>query len=89
LTYNPVIAFEENAMTSSLVEVEEKARSLPAEDRARLVEILLESLAGGAVSEIDAAWRREIEDRVASYDRGEVATHAAEDVFAEATRIGR
>jgi len=41
------------------------------------------------VSEIDAAWRREIEDRVASYDRGEVATHAAEDVFAEATRIGR
>lgn len=76
-------------MTNSLVEVEEKACNLPAEERARLVEILLESLAGGAASDIDEAWRREIEDRVASYDRGEVETHAAEDVFAEAMRIGR
>jgi hypothetical protein len=32
---------------------------------------------------------REIEDRVAAYDRGETQTYAAEDVFAEARRLTR
>jgi hypothetical protein len=39
--------------------------------------------------EIEAAWDREISERVAAYERGEATVYAAEDVFAEARRLGR
>ena len=35
------------------------------------------------LSDIEAKWAREIEDRVAVFDRDETKTYAAEDVFAE------
>jgi putative addiction module component (TIGR02574 family) len=75
-------------MSVSLKELEEQIRLLPAEDRARLIEILLESL-HSPDSEIEAEWTREIEERVAAFDRGEVPAYAAEDVFAEARRLAR
>jgi putative addiction module component (TIGR02574 family) len=59
-----------------------------AEEREKLAEALLESL-HEPMSEIEKAWAEEIERRVAAYDRGEIATYAAEDVFAEARRISR
>lgn len=34
-------------------------------------------------------WAREIEDRVAAFDRGETTTYAAEDIFADAKRLSR
>jgi putative addiction module component (TIGR02574 family) len=64
-----------------------QARSLPAEERSRLVDLLLESLHEPPLAEVEAAWSKEIERRVAAYERGEVQTFAAEDVFAEARRI--
>jgi putative addiction module component (TIGR02574 family) len=76
-------------MTSSLKEIEQQARALVAEERAKLAESLLESLQGSLLSEIESAWAREIEDRVAAYDRGETHSYAAEDVFAEAQRLSR
>ena len=76
-------------MSVSLDEVEQQARMLPPDERARLAEMLLESLQDASLSEIEAAWQREIEDRVAAYDRGEVETYPAEQVFAEAKRIIR
>ncbi len=39
--------------------------------------------------EIEAAWESEIEKRVAAFDRGEVKTFLAEEVFAEARRVGQ
>ena len=39
--------------------------------------------------EIEAAWNKEIEARVAAYDRGERLTYAAEDVMAEAYRLAK
>lgn len=75
-------------MAMSFAEVEEQARILPPEERARLVEALLESLRETTLAEVEEAWRREIEARVAAYDRGDVQSHAAEDVFDEATRTG-
>jgi putative addiction module component (TIGR02574 family) len=75
-------------MATSLSDLEQQARSLPADYRARLAEVLLESLQG-TLSDVEAAWSREIEERVAAYDRGELQTFAAEDVFAEAKRITR
>ena len=45
--------------------------------------------AGPPLPEIEAAWDREIAERVAAYDRGEATVYAAEDVLAEARRLGR
>lgn len=74
-------------MTDLVAALAEQARSLPADERSRLVELLLESLHEAPLAEVDAAWAQEIERRVAAHARGEVTTYAAEDVFAEARRI--
>lgn len=75
-------------MAASLKQIEEQARALSAEERAKLAESMLESLQT-PVSEVEAAWAEEIERRVAAFDRGEMPTYAAEDVFAEARRLSR
>jgi putative addiction module component (TIGR02574 family) len=74
-------------MADLVAELAEQARSLSLDERSRLVELLLESLREPPLSDVEAAWTREIERRVAAYERGEVETFAAEDVFAEARRI--
>ena len=71
----------------TFAEIEEQARQLSAEDRARLAEALLESLLTPPDPEIEAAWDREIGERLARLDRGETRMYSAEDVFAEARRI--
>jgi len=75
-------------MAASLKDIEQQARGLVAEERAKLAETLLESLQS-PLADIEAAWAREIEDRVAAFDRGETQSYAAEDVFAEARRLSR
>ena len=76
-------------MPSSLKDVEQLARALATEERAQLAESLLASLQVPPLSDIETLWDREIEARVAAYDRGETQTYAAEDVFAEARRLSR
>ena len=76
-------------MSITLSDLEQQARALPAEERARLVEVLLDSLRATEVAEIEAEWHREIADRIAAYDRGEAQTFAAEEVFAEARRLAK
>ncbi|MBT9591545.1 MAG: addiction module protein [Thiobacillus sp.] len=76
-------------MSASLADVEKQARRLTPDERARLAEVLLESIQDNFISEIEAAWQLEIENRVASYERGENQTFPAEEVFAEAKRITR
>lgn len=76
-------------MSDTLKELERRARALTAEERAQLAELLLESLRDTPLAEIEAAWDREIEERAAAYDRGEMKTFSAEDVFAEARRLVR
>jgi len=75
-------------MTASFNEIEQQAKALAAEDRAKLAETLLESLQV-PLSEIEAAWAQEIEERIAEFDRGETQAYAAENVFAEAQRLTR
>ena len=74
-------------MPDVVAELAERGLSLGPEDRSRLVELLLESLHEPPLPDVEAAWDEEIKRRVAAYDRGEVETYAAEDVFAEARRI--
>ena len=76
-------------MSETLAELEQQARALPPDDRARLAEVLLESLQATPLSEVEAAWNREITERIAAYDRGDLQTISAEDVFAEARRNTR
>jgi putative addiction module component (TIGR02574 family) len=76
-------------MSNVLKELEEQAKALTAEERARLAEVLLESLQDAPIAEIEAAWDREVQQRVAAYDRGELQTVSAEDVFAEARRLAK
>jgi putative addiction module component (TIGR02574 family) len=75
-------------MSTSLKQIEEQARALPAEERAKLAESLLESL-HSTISDIESAWAEEIEQRIAAFDRGEISAYPAEDVFADARRISR
>jgi len=74
-----------SAMSALLKSIEEQARALSAEDRARLAESMLESL-HTSISEIEALWAEEIEERVSAFDHGEIASYSAEEVFAEAHR---
>lgn len=76
-------------MSSTLKELETQACSLSPQERARLVDVLLESLRGAPLAEIETAWDLEIEKRVAAYDRGELETFSAENVFAEARHLVR
>ena len=54
-----------------------------------VADVLLESLRDAPVAEIEAAWDLEIEKRIAAFDRSELATFSAEEVFAEARRLAR
>jgi hypothetical protein len=63
-------------MASSLKELEESARALSPEDRAKL-------------AEVEAEWAQEIGRRVAAFEKGELTGYPAEDVFAEARRLLR
>jgi putative addiction module component (TIGR02574 family) len=76
-------------MSDTLKELEAQARSLSSEERARLAEMLLESLRDAPLAEIEKAWEVEIAERAAAYDRGELPIFSAEDVFAEARRLAR
>lgn len=76
-------------MSITLKELEHQARALSPEERARLADVLLDSLRDSPLTEIEAAWDLEIENRVAAYDRGELETFSAENVFAEGRRLAR
>lgn len=75
-------------MSTSLKQIEEQARQLSAEDRAKLAESLLQSLRTSQ-ADVRAAWDAEIERRVAALDRGEMPLYPAEDVFTGIRRLKR
>ncbi|MBS0403935.1 MAG: addiction module protein [Proteobacteria bacterium] len=74
-------------MPDLVAELAGQARRLPVEERSRLVDLLLETLHESPIAEVEAAWAKEIERRVAAHERGEVETFDAADVFAEARHI--
>jgi len=74
-------------MSPNFSEVESQVRRLPPEERARLAEILLESLAEISVPAVEAAWDTEIRARIAAYERGELELIPAEETFARARKL--
>jgi putative addiction module component (TIGR02574 family) len=70
-------------MTTQVQDVLAKAVGLPPIERAELVEGILSSFDFHCRADIDAAWAREVEDRIDAYERGEIATIPASKVFEE------
>ena len=74
-------------MSSIVDEITQKARSLPAEDRARLAEELLSTLQDNVDPEVEAAWDVEIGRRLDEVDSGKAKLIPAAEVFAEVRRM--
>jgi len=74
-------------MASNYAELEQSARRLSPEDRARLAEAMAESLQDAMPPGVEAEWEAEIRRRVDAYERGEATLVPAEEVLAKARRI--
>lgn len=73
-------------MSSVLSDLKKKASQLSEQERAELALSLIESLDGPSDSDVEQAWRKEIERRVAQVERGEVQLIPGEEVFARVRR---
>jgi putative addiction module component (TIGR02574 family) len=70
-------------MSDRGVQILKDALSLPATERIALVERLLASLDAPVREQIGVLWGQEAEDRLDAFERGEIPTIAAQDVFDE------
>lgn len=73
-------------MTYSADKVLHQALSLSANERVVIVEKLLYSLDKPNV-DIDEIWAKEVDARIEAYEKGEMETVSAEDVFAKYRRL--
>ncbi len=62
-------------------QVFEDALSLPVNERAELAERLLSSLDLHSQQENEKLWAQEVESRIDAFERGEIKTISADDVF--------
>ena len=74
-------------MSDLLKEISQRASALSAEERAKLAEVMLESLHEGSSAEVEAAWDQELQTRIAACERDESKLVPASEVFAEARRL--
>lgn len=74
-------------MSDTVAELARRGRALSPEDRARLVDLLLDSLEESPDPVVEEAWRQEIRRRIAAYERGEAKLFDADEVMAEAKRL--
>jgi putative addiction module component (TIGR02574 family) len=68
-------------MTAQGKKILADALALPPTERASLVEEILSSFDFPSRQEVDQLWANEVEDRIDAYDRGEMHSHPAEEVF--------
>ena len=64
-------------MSDEVTELAERGRALAPEDSERLVDLLLESLPGSSVQEVEAAWEVEIDRRDAEIESGKSRSYPA------------
>lgn len=67
--------------------IEREALNLPASDRARLVQELLDSLVSLSLPEIENLWINEASRRLVEFDRGAVAATPADIVMQKARNL--
>ena len=61
-------------MSTDVKQLLDQALELPVEERATLAGWLIESLEGEAPEGVEAAWRLEIEQRIAELETGDIST---------------
>jgi putative addiction module component (TIGR02574 family) len=74
-------------MPDRVEELAAQGRTLPPEERVRLLDMLLESLEEPADSSLERAWSMEVERRIRAHERGEGQLYDIEQVMAEAEKI--
>ncbi len=73
-------------MSEAVDTIVSEAVRLPPDERLTLAHKILSSVEPEPSAETDAAWDREIRQRIARYDSGEVKSIPATEVFAELDR---
>ncbi len=73
-------------MSAIAEKILKEALNLPAQDRAVVLERLLAAFQEPPDPELDKLWAQEAEDRLNAYDRGELGSVSAEEVFARINR---
>lgn len=73
-------------MSDLVLELSQQAQTLGAQDRARLAELLLDSIHQKPDSAIDDAWDAELLRRIDEVDRGVAVLVSADDAFAQVRR---
>jgi putative addiction module component (TIGR02574 family) len=68
-------------MTAESKKVLEGALALPPTERAVLIEEILSSFDFPSRKGVDALWAKEAEDRIDAYERGEMRSVPAQEVF--------
>lgn len=76
-------------MSDLVIELSQKSQALRPEERARLAEMLLDSLHPNADQSVQDAWDVELKRRIDEVDRGVATLVSAEDVFAQVRRAIR
>ena len=69
-------------MNEKVKALSQEARKLAPAERAALIDELMVSL-DRPDAKIDELWAKEAEDRLAAFERGEMATHDVSDVVAK------
>ena len=65
----------------SVAAIQNELLELPASERARLIDVLWDSLSEPELKSREAAWAAESERRVAAYESGALKAKDAKDVF--------
>ncbi len=73
-------------MSDLIIELSQQAQTLTLPDRARLAELLLDSIHPASNTGAEAAWDVELERRMDEIDRGVAKLIPAEEVFAQVRR---
>lgn len=76
-------------MSDLVIELSQKAQTLRPEQRARLAELLLDSIHQSADRTVEDAWDEELQKRIDEVDRGVAQLVSAEEVFAQVRRAIR
>lgn len=73
-------------MSTNSEQILQQALSLPVEERAKLIDRLLETFDTPPDPVLDQLWANEAHDRLDAYDRGELEAVNADEVFDEIER---
>lgn len=67
----------------SVTAIQDEILGLPANERARLIDVLWDSISGPELKAREAAWAAESERRIDAFDAGRLTARDAAEVFAD------